>query len=83
MIIVALAAFFGGVLSAFLGWCDSHESFDLRKFGKSVGFAFLAALGFALSYSFADSVGARDVFVAILAGAGVDCLSNRAIGAIR
>jgi len=81
LVLVALAAFAGGVLSAFLGWLDSREAFDSRKFGRSVGFALLSGLGFAVGYSFSDGVGARDIFVAVLAGAGVDSLSNRAIGA--
>ena len=80
LVVVAVAAFGGGILSAFLGWLDSHEPWDGRKFGKSMGFALLSALGFAIGYSFSDGVGTRDVFIAILAGAGVDSISNRAIG---
>jgi len=83
LVVIAAAAFCGGILAAFLGWLDSKEPWDPRKFGKSMGFALLSALGFAIGYSFADTIGARDIFVAILAGAGVDSISNRAIGAVK
>ena len=80
---IALAAFGGGVLSAFLGWLDSKEPFDSHKFLKSVGFALLAGLGFAASYSFSDGITVRDVVVAILGGAGWDSLTNRFVGAVK
>lgn len=83
LVIVAVAAFVGGVLSAFLGFLDSKEKFDPRKFGKSIGVALLSGLAFAIGYSFSETIGARDIFVAILAGAGVDGITNRALGAAR
>jgi hypothetical protein len=83
LVLIALAAFAGGILAAFLGWLNSNEPFAPRKFGRSVGFALLAGIGFAGGYSFADSIGARDLFAAVLAGAGVDVISNRALGAAR
>ncbi len=81
LIIVAFAAFCGGVLAAFLGFLDSKEAWDSRKFGKSVGMALLSALGFAVAYAFTDGVTVKDCFLAFLSGAGVDVLSNRALGA--
>lgn len=81
LVIIALAAFGGGVLAAVLGFLDSKEPFDARKFGKSVGVAMLSGLAFAVGYSFSNHIGARDTFLAVLAGAGVDVLTNRAIGA--
>ena len=83
MIFVALAAFGGGLLSALLGWLDSKEPFDGRKFSKSVGVALLTALGFAVGYSFADGVGTKDIFLAVLGGASADSLTNRLVGAIK
>jgi hypothetical protein len=83
LVLIALAAFGGGTLAAFLGWLDSAEPFAPRKFGRSLGFALLSGIGFAVGYSFSDSIGARDLFAAVLAGAGVDALSNRALGAAR
>lgn len=81
LIFIAAAAFAGGVLAALLGWLDSKEDFDPRKFGKSLGFALLAALGFAITYSLTGNIGVRDIFLAILGGAGWDVLTNRALGA--
>ena len=81
LVLVAGAAFGGGILSAFLGWLDSKEPFVGRKFGRSCIFALLSALGFAVTYSFADGVTARDICLAIIGGSGVDGLSNYVIGA--
>ena len=80
---VALAAFLGGCLSATLGWLDSKEPFDGRKFGRSVGFALLSGIGFAIGYSFADGIGIKDLFLAFQSGAGWDSITNRALGAAR
>lgn len=82
IILIALAAFCGGILSALLGWLDSAEPFNGRKFSKSVLFALFAGFFFAVGYSFTDSIGVKDILLAVLAGAGVDGLSNRIIGAI-
>ena len=35
LIYVALAALAGAMASAFMGWLDSKEPFDPRKFGSS------------------------------------------------
>ena len=82
LIYIALATFCGGVLSAILGFLDSHESFDTRKFGKSIITAFVAGLLFALGYSFANGIGVKDIIIAILGGAGCDSITNRSLGAI-
>ena len=83
MILIALAAFGGGMLSGVLGLLDSREKFVWRKFAKSVGFAFLSGIGFAVTFSFTGSVETKDCFLAILGGAGVDSLSNRIMGSLR
>ena len=80
---IALAAFIGGIISATLGWLDSKEPFDPRKFGRSVGAALIAAAVFAVGYNLAGSIGARDLFIALLGGAGVDVLTNRALGTLK
>lgn len=83
IILVAVSAFVGGLFGALMGWFDSHEEFNWRKAGKSIVFAALSGIGFAVTYSFSDGVGIRDIFFAVLSGAGVDSLSNRIIGAAR
>lgn len=80
---IALVAFGGGILSAFLGFLDSAEPFNGRKFAKSVGFALLSGIGFAVAYEFRDGITIKDLGLAVLGGAGVDSLSNRALGTIR
>lgn len=76
MIWVALSAFFGGVCCASLGWLDSKEPFNSRKFGASILRAFIAGVVFAIGYSFADSITGSDIGVAFLGGAGVDAMGN-------
>ena len=77
MIIVALSAFGGGILSAMLGWLESNENFILRKFARSVVASVVAGIIFAVSFNYGDTVGIREIFLAVLGGAGVDVLSNR------
>lgn len=78
---IALSAFGGGILSGVFGWLDSHEAFVASKFMRTVGAALIAAIVFAVAYQFSDGIDVRDVFLAILGGAGVDVLANRALGA--
>lgn len=82
MLYVAVAAFAGGCLSALLGWLDSREPFNPRKFARSIGAALISGIGFALAYQSGETVTLRDILIAILGGSGVDVLSNRALGAL-
>ena len=77
MIIVAVAAFCGGIISALLGWLESNEKFMVRKFARSVVASVVAGIIFAVSFNYGDTVGIREIFLAVLGGAGVDVLSNR------
>jgi hypothetical protein len=79
LVFVALAAFIGGMVSAILGWIDSGEAFNVRKFGRSAIFALLSGIAFGVGYNFIGEVGIKDLFLAVLSGAGVDVLSHRAI----
>lgn len=74
---VAIAALIGGLVSAGLGWLESKEPFDPRKFGGSAIRSLVAALIFVVGYSFSDSIGVLDLFYAFLGGAGVDVIGNR------
>ena len=82
LVFIALAAFLGGLLSSVMGWMDSGEPFDPRKFFKSLMAALIAGMSFATIYSFSNGITPKDILLAILGGAGVDGLSNRAIGAL-
>jgi hypothetical protein len=77
---LAIAALVGGLIAALLGWMESNESFNPRKFGGSAVRALLAGAIFAAGYEYSSSVGALDLFYAFLGGAGVDVIGNRIAG---
>jgi len=77
---VALAALLGGLTTALLGWLESSEPFNLRKFGGSAIRALVASIVFAAGYHLSGSVGIVDFFYAFLGGAGVDVIGNRIAG---
>jgi len=74
---LSLAALLGGLVSALLGWLESTEPFNARKFGGSVIRSLLAGAVFAVGYELADEINVPDLFYAFLGGAGVDVLGNR------
>ncbi|APV45051.1 hypothetical protein Dform_01732 [Dehalogenimonas formicexedens] len=77
---IALAALFGGIVAAVLGWLESGESFDLRKFGGSIVRSTLAGVVISLGSSLAGPVDIAALFYAFLGGAGVDVIGNRLAG---
>jgi hypothetical protein len=80
-ILIALLALSGGLFAALLGWLDSNEPFDPRKFGGSAIRSLVAALVFAVGYQLAQAqVTVLDLFIAFLGGAGVDAIGNRIAG---
>ena len=80
-IFIALAALGGGLLAALLGWVESSEPFDGRKFSGSVIRTLIAAVLFAAGYQFTQTpVAVIDLFLAFLGGAGADAISNRIAG---
>jgi hypothetical protein len=80
---IAVAAFAGGVVASVLGWLDSAELFEPRKFSASIVRALVAAVAFAVGYQYANSVTPIDLGIAFCGGAGVDVLGNRISGAIK
>ncbi len=74
---IALASLSGGLVAALLGWLESGEPFNLRKFGGSVIRALIAGIIFAAGYQLSEHLGILDMFYAFLGGAGVDALGNR------
>lgn len=77
---IALAALVGGLAAAFVGYLDSHEPFDPRKFGGSAIRALIGGVIFAVGYHLSGPVGMLDLFYAFLGGAGVDVIGNRIAG---
>lgn len=82
LVYITAAAFFGALLHAFMGYLNSHDAFDARKFGKSIILALQAAIGAALIFNTSDTIVVRDILLAITAGAGWNGLNNYAEGAL-
>lgn len=78
--IIALAAFLGGLAAATLGYLESKEPFEPKKFARSVIVALVAAASFAVGFTLGNGASARDVLLAFLSGAGLDVIANRALG---
>ena len=77
---IALAALLGGIVTALLGWLESGEPFNPRKFGGSLIRSLIAAAIFAAGYQLSAGVGIIDLLYAFLGGAGVDVIGNRISG---
>jgi len=77
---IALAALLGGIAAALLGWLESGEAFNPRKFGGSLIRSLIAAAVFAAGYQLSAGVGIIDLLYAFLGGAGVDVIGNRISG---
>jgi len=83
VIFIGIAAFLGAICSSLLGWCDSQEAFDVRKFAGSVIRAIIAGVIFAVGYNYMNDITPIDIGIAFLGGSGVDCLGNRIAGSIK
>lgn len=83
IIFITVGAFVGGIVAGVLGWLDSSEGFEMRKFAASIIRALIAAIVFSVGYGYAGSLSPIDIGIAFCAGAGVDVLGNRISGAIK
>ena len=83
IIFIGISAFVGGIVVALLGWLDSGEAFEIRKFSASIVRALIAGVGIAAAYSYANSITTLDIVISFLAGAGFDAGINRISGAIK
>lgn len=83
-LLLALAAVLGALFSAALGWLDSGEPFNGRKFMSSILRAIVAGLITAGGFitTGAEVVLLWDYFVAFLVGAGIDVFGHRLAGAV-
>jgi hypothetical protein len=59
---IALAALLGGFVAALVGWLESNDTFDPRKFGGSAIRALVAGIIFAAGYQLSNSVTMLDLF---------------------
>ena len=74
----AVAAFLGAVVVALLGWADSKEPFEGKKFLASALRGLVAAVVFAVGVAVTSTAGWGFYFVAFLGGAGLDTLGKKA-----
>jgi hypothetical protein len=79
---IGLAAFAGGIVGSLLGWLDSQEAFNARKFILSVVHSLVAGIGYAYAYDYAAPLTLVSIFGAFLIGAGFDAGLNRLEGAV-
>ena len=80
--LLAFLSILGALFSAILGWLDSGEPFDTRKFTSSILRAVIAGIVSALGFSTLETAGIWEYLTAFLAGAGIDVFGNRISGAI-
>jgi len=80
--ICLLVAVAGTIFAAVLGWLDSGETFNGRKFASSVLHAVISGIMIVVGYSFRTTVDWFDFLLIFSAGAGVDVILNRATGMI-
>ena len=78
--ILAVAAFLGMLLNATLGWLNSGQSFDARKFVSSIlrGIVTVAliVIGLPATMPAGQTIGLIQYFLAFLSGAGVDSVGH-------
>ena len=81
IIFIGVAAFLGGIVAALLGWTETNEAFDARKFCSSLIRAIIAGGVIAVAFNYSE-ITLLSFLIAFLAGAGVDAGGNRIAGAI-
>ena len=81
---LALAAFVGGIIAALLGWLESQDSFQPKKFLASLCRALVAAAAaFAAAYYYSNEITPVEIAAVFVSGAGFDVLGNRGYGAVK
>ena len=80
IILIAITVI-GALAVAILGWVESGEPFNLRKFGASMGRAFIGGLLAALIFEGTVNPTIWTYVSAFLIGAGLDVTGHRIAGA--
>ncbi len=81
--ILILLTVTGAIAVAILGWCESGEPFDIKKFLPSMVRAALAGLVSAFAFQGIENPDTWLYLTAFLIGAGIDVFGNRLSGAYR
>jgi len=83
IIIVVICAIIGSLAAAAIGWLDSGEPFDLRRFAKSFITAVIAGVVFASTFDYTKVLPLPMLIIlAFLGGVGVDYMSKKAAGVL-
>lgn len=81
LIIAVIIAGIGGALSAFLGWLDSSEPFDARKF--SSGIIRGAIAGAVLATSIEVDITTRTLILLFFSALGFDVAINKVVKSVK
>lgn len=82
IIIVAIMALAGGMTVALLGWGDSGEPFNPKKFAMSIVHSIIAAVVVAAAFNYTVLTSPIGYLFAFLSGAGIDAGLNRFEGTV-
>ncbi len=84
LLLLLIATIFGAVLSAVLGWTESGNAFDAKKFLPSIIRASIAAAVVSVGINYADIPITLMIYIgAFLTGLGIDAGGNRLSGTLR
>lgn len=81
IILIALTVA-GSISVALLGWVESGEPFDKRKFAGSIIRAIIGGFASALIFQGTENLTIQIYVSAFLIGAGIDVSGHRLIGAV-
>ena len=81
LVIAIIVAGLGGALSAFIGWMDSDEVFDARKF--SSGIIRGAIAGALLAISIEVEITTRTLILLFFSALGLDNVINRVVKSLK
>jgi hypothetical protein len=80
ILLIGLAAVGGGIAVDLLGWAESKEGWDWRKFAGSIIRSVVAACPIVLAFNFTE-IGPLSYVIAFFTGAGGDAALKRAMAA--
>lgn len=79
---VAAAAFLGGMLVALIGWTESSDTWNWKKFIASVARSLIGAVAMAAAWDYSGATTPIIYLLAAISGAGIEVGGNRIAGAV-